>query len=313
MPAEATFYSSKLAPFRLLIVWLFYLWMRTIVLLPFSWQLGAAKWAGRLSRGLLAKRRRVVDRNLEACFPTLGAEQREALAVAHFEALGASIVEMAMGWFGSADKIRRLVRVEGRQHLEQALQKGSGVILYSAHFTSFEIFFPVLAPMCTRLCGMYKVQRNPAMTKIMTRGRLRNFDRLFDKDSVREMLRELAANSVVWYATDQSYSHKGSALIPFFNVPAMTNTSITRIAKISGATVLPYYCRRLADDSGYVMTIGAPLSGFPSEDAENDTRRFTAQLENYILTCPEQYWWVHQRFKGRPAPLPDLYSTSAHE
>jgi KDO2-lipid IV(A) lauroyltransferase len=157
---------------------------------------------------------------------------------------------------------------------------------------------------------MYKMQRNPAMNRIMNEGRGRNVDRLFDKDSVRDMLRELAANSVVWYASDQSYTGKGSALIPFFGVPAMTNTSLSRIAKISGALVLPYFCRRAGDDT-YVMTVGAPLTGFPSDDPVADTQRFTALLENYVLTCPEQYWWVHKRFKGRPPPHPDLYGERA--
>lgn len=311
MPSKKKFWTSTLAPLRLLIVWAFYLWMRAIVLLPLRWQLAAAKRFGRLSRAVLPARRRVVDRNLAACFPGLSSPQREGLARAHFEALGASVVEMAMGWYGSVDTIRRLVRIEGGAQLEAALRRGRGVILYSAHFTPFEIFFPVLAPLCPRLCGMYKVQRNPAMNRIMTAGRSRNFDRLFDKDSVRDMLRELGQNSVVWYASDQSYAQKGSALIPFFGVPAMTNTSITRIAKISGAAVLPYFCRRAADDSAYIMTIGAPLPGFPSEDAIADTQHFTALLENYVLTCPEQYWWVHKRFKARPAPHGDLYGDDA--
>lgn len=309
MPSDKRFWTSKLAPLRLLIVWSFRLWMRAVVLLPFSWQLAASKRLGGWSRALLPGRRRVVDRNLEACFPELSETRREALASAHFEALGASIVEMAMGWFGPLETIRKLVRVEGQQHLEAALARGRGVILYSAHFTSFEIFFPVLAPLCPRLCGMYKTQRNPAMNRLMNEGRSRNFDHLFDKDSVRDMLRELGRNSVVWYASDQSYTHKGSALIPFFGVPAMTNTSITRIAKISGATVLPYFCRRAADDASYVMNIGAPIPSFPSDDPVADTMRFTALLEDYILTCPEQYWWIHKRFKARPAPLPDLYAS----
>lgn len=311
MPSKKRFWTSALAPLRLLIVWTFYLWMRAIVLLPMSWQLAWAKRFGRLSRALLPERRRVVERNLEACFPELSAERREALAAAHFEALGASIIEMAMGWYGSIGTIRRLVRIEGAQYLEAALREGRGVILYSAHFTAFEIFFPVLAPLCPRLCGMYKVQRNPAMNRIMSDGRSRNFDRLFDKDSVRDMLRELADNAVVWYASDQSYTQKGSALLPFFGVPAMTNTSLTRIAKISGATVLPYFCRRGSDDASYIMTIGAPLEGFPSDDAIADTRRFTALLEDYVLTCPEQYWWVHRRFKDRPPPHTDLYGDRA--
>lgn len=292
-------------------MWACYLWMRAIVLLPFRWQLAAAKRLGGWSHHVLGRRRRVVDRNLAACFPELSEEQRNALARAHFEALGASLVEMAMGWFGAIERIRRLVRIEGRQHLEQAIGQDRGVILFSAHFTPFEIFFPVLGPLCPRFSGMYKLQRNPVMNRIMTKGRGRSTDSLYDKDSVRDMLRELRRKAVVWYASDQSYTQKGSALIPFFGVPAMTNTSITRIAKISGAVVLPYFCRRAPDDSAYIMTIGAPLADFPSDDPVADMKRFTALLENYILTCPEQYWWVHRRFKGRPPPYPDLYGEGA--
>lgn len=296
-----------LVPVRALFMWMFYIGMRAMLLLPFRWRLAAAKRLGRASRTVLRSRRRVVDRNLAACFPELSAEQREALARAHFEALGASIVEMAMGWFGPIDEIRKLVRIEGREHLEAALTAERGVILFSAHFTPFEMFFPVLGPLCPRFCGMYKLQRNPVMNRIMLRGRGRSTDAMFDKDSVRDMLRELKRNSVVWYASDQSYAYKGGELIPFFGVPAMTNTSISRIAKIGGALVLPYFCRRAADDSAYIMTIGAPLDDFPSDDPVADMKRFTALLENYVLTCPEQYWWVHKRFKGRPAPHPDLY------
>ena len=106
------------------------------------------------------------------------------------------------------------------------------------------------------------------MNKIMNEGRGRNFDVLFAKDNVREMLRQLARQPVVWYASDQSYDGKGSALLPFFGEPAMTNTAISRIAKASGATVLPYFCRRLPDDSSYVMSIGAPLDGLAERRRE---------------------------------------------
>ena len=118
----------------------------------------------------------------------------------------------------------------------------------------------------------------------------------------------LIALNVAVYLADQSYTGKGSALLPFFGEPAMTNTATSRIARVSGATVLPCFSRRLPGDSDYVLTIGAPLDGFPSRDAAEDTRRLTRVLEDCISVCPEQYWWIHKRFKNRPPPLPDLYA-----
>lgn len=308
MPPTKPNSSAPLAVLRHLVAWLIYACMRMLVLLPYAWQLAIGKAAGRLARRLVPSRRRVVLRNLELCLPDLSAAERERLARAHFESLGASLVEMAMGWFGDYAAIERRVRIEGKEHLEAALAAGRGVILYSAHWTAFEFPFPVVATLCPRLCGMYKAQRNAVMNRVMTRGRGRSFDRLFDKDSVREMISELRANSVVWYASDQSYTGKGSALLPFFGEPAMTNTAIGRIARVSRATVLPYWCRRLPDDSGYVVTIAAPLEDFPTRDAIADTRRLVSVIEDFVRRCPEQYWWIHQRFKHRPASYPNAYA-----
>jgi KDO2-lipid IV(A) lauroyltransferase len=156
---------------------------------------------------------------------------------------------------------------------------------------------------------MYKIQRNPIMNRIMNRGRGRSFDHLFAKESVRSLIRELAANSVVWYAADQSHAQKSGKLIPFFGVPAMTNTAISRIARMSGATVLPYFSRRLPDDSGYRLKILPPLDDFPTDDEVRDTRRLVAVLEEFVRESPEQYWWIHQRFKGRPSSFGDVYAT----
>jgi KDO2-lipid IV(A) lauroyltransferase len=302
------FATVRFAALRYAAVWLGYGLMRAVVWLPYRWQLALGKGLGGAAGVLFRERREIVRRNLAACFPERPAAERERVLAEHFRALGASLVEMAMGWFGDERTIRSLVRLEGREHLDAALARGRGVILFTAHFTTFEFFFPVLSPLCPRLCGMYKEQRNPAMNTVMNRGRGRNFDLLFPKDDVRGMLRSLAGNAVVWYASDQSYGRKGSALLPFFGEPAMTNTAISRIARASGAAVLPFFCRRLPDDSAYVMTFAAPLEGLPSGDATADTRRLTALIEDFIRTCPEQYWWIHKRFKGRPPPYPDLYA-----
>jgi KDO2-lipid IV(A) lauroyltransferase len=305
-----SFWTTKFAYARYAIAWLGYAWMRLIVLLPFPVQMLLGRALGRAAYRLLRRRRHVAARNIDTCLRELPAAERARILTEHFEALGLSIVEMAMGWFGPAGAVRRRVDIEGTEHLRAALAKGKGVILFSAHFTPFEFFWPALKPLCTKLCGMYKWQRNPVMNRAMTRGRGRYYDVMIAKDNVREMVRVLRDNSVVWYASDQSYGGKGSVLLPFFGEPAMTNTAIGRIAKVSGAAILPYHCRRLPSGR-YLMSIGAPLEGVPSGDGVADTLALTAKLEEYIRLCPEQYWWIHQRFKGRPAPLPDLYAAPA--
>jgi KDO2-lipid IV(A) lauroyltransferase len=309
MPSDS-FWSTKFASFRYAVAWLGYTWMRLLVLLPFRAQMAIGRALGRAAYRLLRQRRHIAARNIDTCLRDLPAAERSRILAEHFESMGLSIVEMGMGWFAPADAVQRRVDVEGAEHLRTALARGKGVILFSAHFTTFELFWPALKPLCTQLTGMYKWQRNPVMNRAMTRGRGRHFDVMIAKDNVREMLRVLRNNSVFFYASDQSYGGKGSVLLPFFGEPAMTNTAIGRIARISDSTILLYSCRRL-ETGRYVMSIGAPLDGIPSGDDVADTRALTEKLEERIRECPEQYWWIHQRFKGRPAPLPDLYAAPA--
>ena len=142
------------------------------------------------------------------------------LAREHFAALGASFAEMATGWFGPPATVQRRVRVEGAEHLHAALAAGHGVILFGAHFTSIEFYWAALRALCPRrLSGMYKWQRNPVMNQMMYRGRGRYFDQMVDKDSVRDMLRELKKNAVFWYASDQSHSGKSSRADPVLRRP----------------------------------------------------------------------------------------------
>jgi Kdo2-lipid IVA lauroyltransferase/acyltransferase len=304
------FWTTKFASLRYAVGWLGYAWMRLVVLLPFGVQMAIGRALGRIAYWLLRERRRIAARNIEVCLRNVPAEERARILVRHFEALGQSLVEVAMGWFGELDAVRARTDVEGAEHLEAALARGKGVILFGAHFTPFEFFWPALKSLCPKLAGMYKWQRNPVMNRAMQRGRGRSYDVQIAKDNVREMLRTLRDNSVFWYASDQSYGGKGSVLLPFFGEPAMTNTAIGRIAKASGASVLPYHCRRL-ETGRYLMTIGAPLDGVPSGDEVADTLALTRKIEDYIRLCPEQYWWIHQRFKGRPAPLPNLYASAS--
>jgi Kdo2-lipid IVA lauroyltransferase/acyltransferase len=308
MPSDRRrFWSLPLAAPRYAVAWLLYASMRALLVLPFEQQLALCRQVGRIGWRVMGRRRRIAERNVELCLPELSADERTTLVKRHFEALGASLAETAMGWYGPVEEIAKRVTVRGEEHLRAALENGRGVILYSAHFTTLEFNFPALRPLCPRITGMYKAQRNPAINRFMAHGRNRNVDETFAKDNVRAMIRNLARNAVVWYASDQSYGRKGAALVPFFGVPAMTNTAICRIASRTGAVVLPYFYRRLPGEIRYVVDIGAPLADFPSDDPVADIARLNRLLEDYIRLCPEQYWWIHQRFKGRPAPYPDVY------
>jgi KDO2-lipid IV(A) lauroyltransferase len=281
--------------------------MRLSAALPFRGMIRLNKAVGRVLGRIIKGPRRIARRNIELCFPGLSPNEVDDLLRRHFEALGACVGELGAAWFAPVDRLHPLFRVEGREHLQAALERGKGVILYTGHFTAFEICAPTLKTLMPRFAFMYSRRNNALLDEIQARGRLRCGHESFSSDNVRAMLRSLGRNAVVWYASDQVYLGPNSRLVPFFGEPAMTNVAISRLARLSGATVVPFSFCRLGDDSGYRMKFEAPLEGFPSDDPVEDTRRLVSRLEEFVRCCPEQYLWTHKRFKGRPAPLPDVY------
>jgi KDO2-lipid IV(A) lauroyltransferase len=276
--------------------------------LPFSWQLALGRGIGHVLRRVKRRELRTTRRNLELCFPELDSRAREELLVRHFEAVGTSLVEMGFGWFAPIDQVLARVTVSGREHLDRALANGKGALLFGGHFTTLEVGVAVLEAIAPRTSCMYRPQRNPMMDVIIRRGRSRFAREQIPRDNVRALLRHLRENDAVMYMPDQTYLGRQSELLPFFGEPAVTNTATSKLAAISGATVLPYFFRRLPGTQGYRVDIGPPLPGFPSDDPAADTQRLFALLENYIRLAPEQYLWLYKKFKGRPAPYPDAYS-----
>jgi Kdo2-lipid IVA lauroyltransferase/acyltransferase len=291
-------------------MWALWLTMRTLVKLPFRWQIRIGKALGRLACRFDTRERRNASRNLEICFPELSADERRSLLVRHFEAVGASLMEMGLGWFAPIEQLRELVTVRGREHLEKVVRDGRGAIIFTAHFTTIETscsLFQDLIPGCV---FMYAPQRNPFLDTVIRRGRSRFAGDQIKRDNVRGLLRALKARKIVAYVPDQSYVGNQGVLLPFFGEPAMTNVVTSKLARISGAPVLTYFFRRLPDDSGYVVDVSPPLDDFPSEDATEDAARLNRMLEDYIRLAPEQYLWTYRKFKGRPPPYPDVYRNS---
>lgn len=292
-------------------VWLVWAWIASMGRLPFPWQIKIGKRLGRALMPLLTRQRTAAQRNLAICFPELDAQQQRELVTRQFESYGASLAEMGVGWHASLAKLKSIVRVEGREHLDAAMADGKGVILFTAHFTCLEVGVAILEDLCSNCGCMYRPQRNAMFDTMILRGRSRFAKRQIDKNNVRALMRSLRDGMAIAYLPDHTYTGSHSELLPFFGEPAVTNTATSKIARLSGAKVLPYFFRRDADDSGYRVDIGPPLDGFPTEDPAADTARLIGLLEDYIRLAPEQYLWTYRKFKGRPAGYPDVYAPSA--
>ena len=279
--------------------------LRAIELLPFSAQRHVGSALGRLIRRLPLAYVRIARRNLQLCMPALSPQEQADLVDRHCQSLGMGLCETANTWWSSDRRVNKLAQVLGLEHLQAALAKGRGAIMIGGHFTTIEIATRILGTVVP-LNVVYRPMKNAVLSHTM----LTSFSRHgkpIAHDDIRTMIRALKKNEAVWYAPDQSYRNKGAAMVNFFGIPAATTTATSRLARISGAAVLTYFPERLPGNAGYRVVIGPALEDFPGVDAICDVERFNRLLEAQIRRVPEQYLWVHRRFKGLTADYPDYY------
>ena len=291
-------------------IWFWLALLRLVCLLPHKIALAAGRVVGRLAHRFAHSRRAVVRRNIELCFPELTPGDRDALAYKHFLAIGMMVIETGLGPWASDAHLSSITRIVGTEHLQRAVDSGRGVILLSAHFTTLEISGRVLALHSPPFDGVYRKNPNDFITELQRSGRERSVAVTIEKRELKKIIRSLRDGRPVWYAPDQSYSRKGSVLIEFFGIPTMHTTATSTLARLGRAVTIPFFPSRLEDDS-YLLTLLPPLENFPSDDPIEDTRRYVALLEEHIRTCPEQYFWMHRKFKNLPDNYPDYYSDLA--
>jgi len=250
---------------------------------------------------------RIARTNMGICLPELSDQQRELLLKEHFKSLGLAIFETALAWWGSKQRLAAIAELEGIAHVRAALERGRGAILLSAHFTTLEIGARVL---CDQLQGevniMYRPTANAVLERFLAKNRSLKAKRAIPRDDVRTLIAALKANEPVWYAPDQAYRKKGAQMVPFFGIPAATNTATSRLARMTGAPVLPYFQERLPSGK-YRMVIHPMLENFPSDDPVADAKLFNQLIEAQVRRVPEQYLWIHRRFKGLAPDYPDYY------
>jgi KDO2-lipid IV(A) lauroyltransferase len=273
--------------------------------------LGGALWY------LPLPQKRVVRRNLALCLPELDGTAREALARQHFREAGITLGETALAWFAPRERLLSLVRFEGLDEFDRLQASGRGAILLAAHFTTLEIgarFVTAARP----VHAVYKPSRNALIEEAFRRYRGAVSAGMIANDDIRAMVRVLKAGGAVWYAPDQAFRGKGARMVPFFGTPAATNTATSRLARMTGAAVLPYFVERLPEpgdplrqgpgEAAYVVHIGAPLADFPGTDEVEDTLRHHRLIEAEARRLPAQYLWLHKRFKGLTPDHPDPYA-----
>lgn len=281
--------------------------LRVLALLPFAWQVRIGAAFGRLALRFSPHRRHVTRVNLELCFPELDAAQRHTLLIKHFESLGIGMLETALSWWSAPGRLRPLTRIEGLEHLHAALARGKGVILLSAHFTTLEIGGRLLAQHAP-FHVMYREHKNALFEAVMKHAREHHYEKAIERSDIRGMLRSLKDNHPVWYAPDQNYGREHSTFVPFFGIAASTITATSRLARMSGAAVVPFFQERLEGGTGYRLHLQPALENFPGDDIEQDTLRVNAVIEAEIRRVPEQYLWTHRRFKTRPPGEADVYA-----
>lgn len=260
---------------------------------------------GRLLHALGKERRRVALTNLRLCLPHLSEAERETLARRHFEAFGRSFLERGLLWWASEARIRRLVKVEGNEHLGAVIGQ-QPVILLVPHFVGLDMGWTRLS-MDYDMSGIYANQKNLLFNAALYKGRAR-FGKsvmLSRQEGTRKGLKAMKAGMPFFYLPDMDFGERDTIFVPFFGFPAATITGLSRLARLAGAKVLSVIACMEADR--YVIRIGPVWEDFPGESIEADTRRMNAFIESEVLKMPEQYFWLHKRFKTRPPGEKGVY------
>lgn len=281
-------------------------WLLHFLPLPLLARVGRS--LGTLLYYIGGSRRRIALTNLALCFPNLTDDQRQALAREHFRALGRSIIERSLLWWASPERLSRLIRVNDEERISALRDAGKPIILLAPHFVGLDAGGIGIAMRFDSL-SMYSVQKNPVFNRLLLRGRQRFGDQLLlsRQDGTRASIRAMRSGRPFYYLPDMDFGRRDSVFVPFFGVDAATITGLSRLARAAKAAVVPCITRMLPGGQGYVVDVGEAWEDFPTDDVSADTARMNAYIESIVRTQPEQYYWVHRRFKTRPEGQPGVY------
>ncbi|AWB34566.1 lysophospholipid acyltransferase family protein [Orrella marina] len=275
---------------------------------PRQW-LGA--FLGILAPILIRHRAQVVERNLELCFPARSAAERKRMLRAHFRAMSQTVVDRSVLWFGSPDSIRNLVRLEGLEHIRDAQAKNRNIMLLAPHFVGLDASASRLTLEGPEGATIYAPQSDPDIDALVRlgRGRFHQVHLISRREGIRGLVRKIRAGIPIYYLPDMDLGRRGAIFAPFFGIEAATQTATAQLARQFGMVVFPVLSFRDPGSGQYLTKVLAPLADFPEPNGtpESDTIALNRHLQDWIEQAPEQYYWVHRRFKSRPPGQPGLY------
>jgi len=281
----------------------FVLWL--VHFLPLSWisllGAGLGSIVYRFGRG------RVTRINLKLCFPGMSDEQIDDLGRRNFRMLGRNALELSLMVWGSEENLLRLVRHEGLENLKDAAARGEPVIAFAPHFIGLNMGGIRVAYEWPGSASIYSRQKNPVLDRIFLRARLRfgTPTLVSRQEGLRAVIRVIKSGKSLYFLPDMDFGPRDAIFAPFFGIPTATITAMPRLAKLTGAKVIPVVTRQVGD--GYVVRFYPPWENYPTGDLEADVRRMNAFIEDRVREMPEQYFWAHKRFKTRPPGEPSPY------
>ncbi|PMS37692.1 KDO2-lipid IV(A) lauroyltransferase [Trinickia symbiotica] len=281
--------------------------LKLLAMLPYGLVARAGDGLGWLLYQIPSRRRRIVHTNLKLCFPEWSDEKREEVASKHFRQAIRSYLERSVQWFASAKKLDKLVQVDSEIDLTDPDMPPT--LLLGFHFVGIEAGSIYINRALRRQCAsLYQPMSNPELEEVAKHARGRfGADMASRADSARIVLRWLRERKPVMLGADMDYGLRNSTFVPFFGIPTCTLTAVGRLAKAGNAQVVPFIGEVLPNYKGYRLKVFKPWANYPSGDDETDARRMNAFLEEQIPLMPEQYYWVHKRFKTRPPGMPSFY------
>ena len=298
MMVRPQFTRNLLHP-RYWLIWLATGFFYLCAQLPYAWQMSMGRGIGQLFYWFARERKHIARTNLALCFPSLSDTDQEILLKKNLQDTGMGLMEQNIGWFMPERRYRKLVQVEGLEHIRELGKQAALIVVKHNNCISvctigLSMFMPI--------AGMYRRHKNAALEYLQTRGRVRLCPEgtVVERKETRTMMRLLRQGLSVMYAPDQDYGIKNGVWATFFGVPAATVTATTGFAKLGKAKVIVMNCYRLPNAEGYKIVLSPPLANIPSDDELLDAQTINDLFEAQIRECPEQYLWVHRRFKTRP-------------